>query len=56
MLHYYIQRFLFMILILLVVSVVGFIIHPASTGDFLNSYIATLEMTGTKLINLKELL
>ena len=46
MLHYYIQRFLFMILILLVVSVVGFIIIQLPPGDFLSSYIATLEMTG----------
>jgi len=47
MLSYIIRRFLYMIVILLVVSVVAFIIIQLPPGDFLTSYIAQLEAKGT---------
>jgi len=47
MLSYIIRRFLYMILILLVVSVVSFIIIQLPPGDFLTNYMARLRASGT---------
>ncbi len=46
MLHYIIRRFLYMIVILLVLSVVAFIIIQLPPGDYLTSYIMKLKATG----------
>jgi len=49
MLSYLIRRFLYMILILLLVSVVAFIIIQLPPGDYLTSYIIQLEEMGQKV-------
>jgi len=49
MLSYVIRRFLYMILILLLVSVVAFIIIQLPPGDYLTSYIIQLEEMGQKV-------
>jgi len=49
MLSYIIHRFLYMILILLLVSVVAFIIIQLPPGDYLTSYISRLEEWGQKV-------
>jgi len=49
MLSYIIRRFLYMIVILLMVSVAAFIIIQLPPGDSLTSYIARLEAEGTRV-------
>lgn len=46
MLRYIGRRFGYMILMLIVVAVVGFVLIQLPEGDFLNSYIATLKASG----------
>ncbi len=46
MLSYVIRRFLYMVIILLVVSVVAFIIIQLPPGDYLTSYIMQLKISG----------
>ncbi len=47
MLHYIIRRFIYMLILLLVVSITAFIIIQLPPGDYLSSHIAQLEMLGT---------
>jgi len=49
MLSYILRRFLYMIIILLVVSVVAFIIIQLPPGDYLTSYIMELKISGQVL-------
>jgi len=49
MVFYVIRRFFYMILILFVVSIVAFIIIQLPPGDFLTSYIISLEASGTEV-------
>ncbi len=49
MLSYILRRCMYMIITLLVLSVVTFIIIQLPPGDYLSSYIAQLESTGTKI-------
>jgi len=49
MLFYIIRRFLYMIVILLVVSVVAFIIIQLPPGDYLTSYIISLRASGQEI-------
>ncbi len=46
MLYYILRRFFYMIIILLLVSIVAFIIISLPPGDYLTSYILTLQMSG----------
>ncbi len=46
MLFYFLRRFIYMILILLIVSVVGFIIIQLPPGDYLTSYVMRLQAQG----------
>jgi len=46
MLFFIIRRFLYMGIVLLIVSVIGFIIIQLPPGDFLTTYITQLEMSG----------
>ena len=46
MLSYVIRRFFYMIVILLLVSIVAFIIIQLPPGDYLNSYIMSLQQSG----------
>ena len=49
MTYYFIRRFLYMLLILFIVSVVAFIIIQLPPGDYLTSYIMQLQLSGTKV-------
>ncbi|GAI65886.1 unnamed protein product, partial [marine sediment metagenome] len=49
MLSYVIRRFIYMVIILLVVSIVAFIIIQLPPGDFLSSYIVRIESSGAKI-------
>jgi len=49
MLFYIVRRFLYMIIVLFVASIVAFIIIQLPPGDYLTSYIVQLESTGTKV-------
>jgi len=46
---YIIRRFVYMIVVLLVVSVIAFVIIQLPPGDYLTSYIMTLEAQGTHI-------
>lgn len=59
MLYYIFRRFLYMGVVLLVISIVAFIIIQLPPGDYLSSYIASLEMSGynideTQIVSLKK--
>jgi len=47
MLYYILRRFLYMIIILLIISVIAFVIIQLPPGDYLTSYIMQLKATGT---------
>jgi len=49
MLFYIIRRFLYMAIILLLVSVVAFIIIQLPPGDYLTSYIISLRASGQEI-------
>ena len=49
MLYYIVRRFLYMFIILFVLSIVAFIIIQLPPGDYLTSYIMQLQLTGTKV-------
>jgi len=49
MLIYIARRFIYMIIVLLVTSITAFIIIQLPPGDYLTSYIAELESSGTKV-------
>jgi len=49
MLSYILRRFLYMIVILLIISVIAFIIIQLPPGDYLTSYIIQLRTQGTNV-------
>jgi len=49
MLSYILRRFLYMVVILFMVSIAGFVIIQLPPGDFVTSYIARLEKSGAKV-------
>ena len=54
MLSYALRRFLYMIIVLLIISVIAFIIIQLPPGDYLTSYIMELKTTGTD-VSLSEI-
>ena len=51
MLSYILRRFLYMILIMMAVSVVAFTIIQLPPGDFVTTYVQSIEMSGTRVDN-----
>ncbi len=49
MLFYVIRRFIYMIIVLLMISIVAFVIIQLPPGDYLTSYITQLEATGAEV-------
>lgn len=49
MLRYIARRFIYMVLMLMAVAIVGFVLIQLPPGDFLNSYIATLRASGAEV-------
>ena len=59
MLNYLLQRLLYMAVVLILITIVGFIVIQLPPGDFLSSYIVTLQASGERvaedtIINLRQ--